>query len=1039
MASKGNFIEVEGVVKKINQAFVEHVDVVKSAVQIVKSLNNEYDKFPSAYAKGLKEATENYNKSAVAVEKLKQNTQKLVEAKAKLAPKTSEEIVNGRALAQNADRQTRATSALVGAYANLSAKHAMAKKTLQDLIASQTASSSAIRKAQREFEVLDKRVMAADRSVRVFNRNVGNYPQLTKLTSGLTSLMAAFGLVGGVYLFASAVKDAFKVTKEFDKATADLAATMGKNRKEITALTNSAKQFGATTIFTAKQVTELQKELAKLGFSEREILASTEGILSLASAVDTDLANAAEVGGSTLRAFNLDASEMGRVVDVMAKGFTSSALDISNFRESIKYVAPIAAASNITIEQTTALLGALADNGIKGSQAGTSLRRIMTDIVRTGKPFNEGLREIVKNGISVKDAFDEVGRTAQTSLVVLGNNIEKIDALTVSLDNAGGAAKRMADEQLDSLNGKILLLTSAWDGFILSLNDGDGKLGKFFVNALESLTDFVTGLQAATESVDSKIQRTAQTFYDETTKAIKGVEAERQTQIMQEVRRIDKIMEKQREALAVLKQKEEEEKASFGYRVLYNKKDGDMLEKQRKEAEAQLEISRKSKELLLKDMGDQIKTRKQLNEEFTNTFLLVNKTASREETMQYARAKTTENLKKELAALNNILAENTKTTDGNTDAKKKNIKAVKEQRELVVGSVEWLEKEISMLKEKQSQMSTTTEEYQQHQKEIQTLIGSLEILTGKYKGLGNALKDVGVSISDFDLSDEGVSKWYDEMAEGFQNPLGDGTDWKDDFQQWSQVALDAIQVVRDAQEQAFQAELFRLEQSRDNAIRFAGESETARAKIDRQYDEKRRALLNRQAKQEKAFAITQSIINTAQGVISALAMTPPNVPLSIAIGVIGAAQTALIASQQIPQFYKGTDNAPEGMAWTQERGAEIITDKSGKVKSLGSNKGAQLTHLNKGDKVFTAQESKSIMFNKELNAILSNNGIANASTIVNNSLDLSPLNARIDNLTNVIKNKSELQMISDRQGERVYKKEQGKRALIVSNRLRIKS
>jgi hypothetical protein len=407
--------------------------------------------------------------------------------------------------------------------------------------------------------------------------------------------------------------------------------------------------------------------------------------------------------------------------------------------------------------------------------------------------------------------------------------------------------------------------------------------------------------------------------------------------------------------------------------------------------------------------------------------------------MQYARSKTTENLKKELAALNNILAENNKTTDGNTDAKKKNIKAVKEQRELVVGSVEWLEKEISMLKEKQSQMSTTTEEYQQHQAEIQTLIGSLEILTGKYKGLGTALKDVGVTISDFDLSDEGVSKWYDEMAEGFQNPLGDGTDWKDDFQQWSQVALDAIQVVRDAQEQAFQAELFRLEQSRDNAIRFAGESETARAEIDRQYDEKRRALLNRQAKQEKAFAITQSIINTAQGVISALAMTPPNVPLSIAIGVIGAAQTALIASQQIPQFYKGTDNAPEGMAWTQERGAEIITDKSGKVKSLGSNKGTQLTHLNKGDKVFTAQESKSIMFNKELNSILSNNGIANASTIVNNSLDLSSLNARIDNLTNVIKNKSELQMISDRQGERVYKKEQGKRALIVSNRLRIKS
>jgi hypothetical protein len=276
------------------------------------------------------------------------------------------------------------------------------------------------------------------------------------------------------------------------------------------------------------------------------------------------------------------------------------------------------------------------------------------------------------------------------------------------------------------------------------------------------------------------------------------------------------------------------------------------------------------------------------------------------------------------------------------------------------------------------------------------------------------------------------------MAEGFQNPLGDGDEWQQQFQQWSQVALDAIQTVQDAQRNQTQNYLNDLERQRNIAILFAGESATAREEIERQYDEKRRQILNRQARQEKAFAITQSIINTAQGVVSALAMTPPNVPLSVAIGVIGAAQTALIASQQIPQFYKGTDNAPEGWAWTQEKGAEIITDKSGKIKDTGSNKGAKLTYLSKGDKVFTAQESKNIMFNKELNSILSNNGISGSSTVVNNNLDLSPLRSDIRSLEQTIKNKTETQTTFDRHGFSVYQKEQGKRAKLISNRLRIK-
>ena len=213
---------------------------------------------------------------------------------------------------------------------------------------------------------------------------------------------------------------------------------------------------------------------------------------------------------------------------------------------------------------------------------------------------------------------------------------------------------------------------------------------------------------------------------------------------------------------------------------------------------------------------------------------------------------------------------------------------------------------------------------------------------------------------------------------------------------------------------------------------FAGDSADAKAEIDRQYEEKRRVILNKQAQQEKQLAIFSSIINTASAVISAL---KTGIPMAIAVGAIGLAQTALIASQQVPQFWTGTDNAPEGWALTQERGAEVILDKKGKVKSMGNNKGAQMTYLNQGDKVLNA--SKSVIFNKELNSILNNNSIL-PPQIINNSLSDSQFKQGINELKSTISNKSEWSYISDRQGERIYRKEQNTRSQLLSNRLRIK-
>ena len=398
-------------------------------------------------------ATQNYTKNQqqlTAVEKERLRVERALETtQARIATANDKNT-------QSLTQQRGVLKTLNSEYAKLSQKHNEAARTVQDLIArgklatqTQKQYNNELQVAQNRFNALNSRVIQADTAVKKFNRNVGNYPQAA--AQNLRSLLGAFGLVSGIFLFAQAIKGAFTTIKDFDKANADLAATMGKTRAQITALTNDQKRLGASTKYTATEVAGLQKEFAKLGFSDKEILNSTEATLALASAVDTDLSNAAMVAGATLRGFGLDASEMGRVVDVMASSFTKSALDISNFQESMKYVAPIAAQTGVSIEFATAMLGKLADAGVKGSQAGTSLRRILTEMAKTGLPAAQAFDKVAKSGISVTDAMDEVGRTAQTALLVLSKSKDGVNELAKALDNAGGSAQKMADEQLNSL------------------------------------------------------------------------------------------------------------------------------------------------------------------------------------------------------------------------------------------------------------------------------------------------------------------------------------------------------------------------------------------------------------------------------------------------------------------------------------------------------------------------------------------------------------------------------------------------------------
>jgi hypothetical protein len=303
--------------------------------------------------------------------------------------------------------------------------------------------------------------------------------QFASFTNNIQKLAGAVGVSFGAFQIFGVVKDAINSIKDFEHELSVVKAITGATGSEFKALRKSALDLGGSTKYTAQQVASLQVEYGRLGFTTEEILQATKATLDLATATGEDLAKSADVAGSTVRGFGLQASETQRVVDVMAESFNRSALGLDNFSESMKYVAPVAAAAGASVEETTALLGTLADSGIRGSMAGTSLRKIFTDIAKDGRPLQERLKELGDRGITMADAFDEVGRTAQTSLLILAKNTDKTNQLTEALKNSAGAGARAAEIMGDDLTGDLTRLSSAYDGLVQSAGSGTGVLREF--------------------------------------------------------------------------------------------------------------------------------------------------------------------------------------------------------------------------------------------------------------------------------------------------------------------------------------------------------------------------------------------------------------------------------------------------------------------------------------------------------------------------------------------------------------------------------
>lgn len=346
--------------------------------------------------------------------------------------------------------------------------------------------------------------------------STGIIRDLSRLASG--SLKAAVAGLAALGTYA------VSVGSDFEAAISNVAATMGKTSDQIADITAKAKELGATTAFSATQAAEGFNILAQSGLTVEEQLTSIDSVLSLAAAGEMQMSDAAGYLTTTVKAFsasareaNISMEDTSRLADLYAKGATMANTSTAQFGDAMTGAASMAGSFNQSIDTTGTLLLALAEKGYQGSVAGTYLGRAMADLY---SPTANAQKALDALGVSAYDAsgnqrdmIDVVGdlqqafvgmteeeKASYTASIfttaglkafnsIAGSSQEELEALKASLNDCTGAAERMAQVKLDSLQGDITILKSATEGFGIAIYDNMQKPLRSFVQEATKIMD----------------------------------------------------------------------------------------------------------------------------------------------------------------------------------------------------------------------------------------------------------------------------------------------------------------------------------------------------------------------------------------------------------------------------------------------------------------------------------------------------------------------------------------------------------------------
>lgn len=403
------------------------------------------------------------------------------------------------------------------------------------------------------------------------------------------------------------------VGKQFDASMSNVQAISGATAEQYDELRKKAKEMGAETKFTASQTADAFSYMSMAGWKTEDMLDGIDGVLNLAAASGADLATTSDIVTDALTAFGKSADDAGRLADIMAAASSNANTNVEMMGETFKYVAPLAGALNYSMEDTSVAIGLMANAGIKGTQAGTSLRGIITRLTaptkESGKAmaelgisiektnadgtksvkslsetigdlrevfggikipadeFNAKLAELEKSQASLDEQFEageiaeskykkrtknlaeeqatlmkraygaEGALKAQYASMLAGKNAlsgfmalvnasdEDFQKLTAAVQNSEGAAQSMADTMMNNLQGDLTRLSSAFEGFELTLYEKFTTPMRDAVNSIindviPALTDLVNGVDGSAEKLSAGLSNIITDIFEQIVNAL---------------------------------------------------------------------------------------------------------------------------------------------------------------------------------------------------------------------------------------------------------------------------------------------------------------------------------------------------------------------------------------------------------------------------------------------------------------------------------------------------------------------------------------
>ncbi len=352
--------------------------------------------------------------------------------------------------------------------------------------------------------------------------NTGLKQVSVSVGSMIKGMLGAQAVIKVILGLCNSFKQGIRTAMDFEAANSKLAAILGTTADKTKELQIDARALGSTTKYTAAEATNLQIELAKLGFTSKEILQSTKFILRFAQATGSELPEAAALAGAALRMFGAETTETERYVSTMAVSTSRSALSFSYLATALPIVGPVAKSFNFTIEDTLSLLGKLADSGFNASMAATATRNIFLNLADSGgklakalgKPVNtlpeliEGLLSLREKGVDLNTTLELTDKRSVAAFNAFLTSADKIIPLREQITGVSKELEDMAGEMSNNTSGAVKTLSSAWEELMISIYGNTGAI-RAVVEAATEAVKWLTNLVQSEQTLFDKLNNVA--------------------------------------------------------------------------------------------------------------------------------------------------------------------------------------------------------------------------------------------------------------------------------------------------------------------------------------------------------------------------------------------------------------------------------------------------------------------------------------------------------------------------------------------------